>query len=190
MPEEFDRGLRIVASKKRVALSAELFKPKNPQASLFEDDASWTIVFISVSELPEGDFVNAIRYSEPCVVLDVRLAPRFDIGSLNRERVFDLFRSVQTVYVDSTSPLMHGESREFVIQRLVRHIPISGNAARRPIVFLLGRNENSSIASRTELLSMLRQTERRLDVINIPEPPIDVEINPLPGGGPRLRSAG
>jgi hypothetical protein len=161
MPEEGDRGLRVVASKRRLAICAELFRPENTQASLFGDDEAWLIVFINVSEVNGDDFTNAIRYSDPSVVLDLRLAPRFDVGSLNRERVFELFRSVKTTYVDTTAPLMNGESREVAIQRIITHIPKS-EGPRRTVVFLVGRNDRSSIASRSEMLSLLSQSEKGL----------------------------
>lgn len=180
MPEEFGQGLRVVASKRRLAISAELFRPENPQASLFDDDG-WLIVFINVSEISGDDFAKAIRYSDPSVVVDLRLAPRFDVGSLNRERAFELFRSVGTTYLDTSASLMSGESREEAIQRIIRRVPRGG---RGTVVFLLGRNDNSSVASRAEMLSLLSQSDKRLDVINIPmlpvgpESPIDARRRP------------
>ncbi len=190
MTEESDRGLRVVASKRRLAIGAELFKPANPQASLFGDDGAWMIVFINVSELTGEDFSNAIRYSEPSVVIDLRLAPRFDIGSFNRERAFELFRVVKTTYVDTTAKLMNGESREVAIERMITHIPRNETSSRRTVVFLLGRNDNSSIASRAEILSFLAQSEKQLDVINIPELPVGCEAPLMPDGGHKLRSVG
>jgi hypothetical protein len=190
MPEECDRGLRVVASKRRLAVSAELFRPENAQPSLFREEDTWMIVFINVSELRGDDFTNAIKYADPSVVLDLRLAPRFDIGSLNRERAFELFSSVKTRYVDATAPIMNGESREVAIQRIIRHIPIGSASSRGTVVFLLGRNDQSSIASQSEMLTLLGQSEKRLDVINIPELSVSCDPPTMQEDGRKLRSVG
>ena len=161
-------GLRIVSSKRRMALSAEMFRPLARQAGLFDDELSWTVVFVVVPDLPEGVFGDVIRLAEPSFVFDLRLAPRFDLGSLNRERAFELFDRVGANYVDTTTPLMAGVNREEVLEMLVRRLPAAGLAAQRPVVFLLGRGE-SSLASPGEILSILGQSSRRLDVINVPQ---------------------
>jgi len=161
-------GLRIVSSKRRTSLSAEMFRPKDSQQSLFDDECPWTIVFAHVPDLPEGAFVDLIRLSEPSFVFDLRLAPRFDIGALNRERAFELFDRAHATYVDTTTPLMGGANREEVIERLIRRMPTTGLDARRPVVFLLGRSE-SSLATQPEILSILGHSARRLEIINVPE---------------------
>jgi hypothetical protein len=88
-----------------------MFRPQERQAGLFDDEGAWTIVFVSVPDLPEGVFGDIIRYAEPSFVFDLRLAPRFDMGSLNRERAFELFDRVRATYVDTTTPLMAGVKR-------------------------------------------------------------------------------
>ena len=169
MSSPTDRGgLRVVSSKRRIALSAEMFRPQERQAGLFDDEAAWTIVFVSVPDLPEGVFGDIIRYAEPSFVFDLRLAPRFDMGSLNRERAFELFDRVRATYVDTTTPLMAGVKREEVIEMLVRRLPDAGLAARRPVVFLLGRSE-SSLATPPEILSILGRSSHRLEIINVPQ---------------------
>ena len=160
------RGLRVVSSKRRITLSAEMFRPLERQAGLFDDP--WTIVFVSVPDHPEGVFGDIIRYAEPAFVFDLRLAPRFDMGSLNRERAFELFDRVHATYVDATTPLMAGIKREEVIELLVRQLPAAGLAPHRPVVFLLGRSE-SSLATPPEILSILGQSTRRLEIINVPQ---------------------
>ncbi len=161
-------GLRVVSSKQRRSLTAEMFRPVERQSSLFDEESPWTIVFACVPDLPEGDFGELMRLSEPSFIFDLRLAPRFDIGSLNRARAFELFERVHATYVDTTTPFMTGAKREEVIEMLIRQLPTTGMEARRPIVFLHGRSE-SSLASPTEILSILRQSARSLEIINIPD---------------------
>jgi hypothetical protein len=145
-----------------------MFRPTERQSSLFEDESPWMIVFACVPDLPEGAFGELVRLSEPSFVFDLRLAPRFDIGSLNRARAFEMFERVHATYVDTTSPLMTGAKREEVIEKLIRQLPTGGIEARRPIVFLHGRTE-SSLATPTEILSILGQSTRRLEIINVPD---------------------
>lgn len=161
-------GLRVVSSKRRTLLSAEMFRPAELQPSLFDNEAPWTIVFACVPDLPEGVFSEMVRLSEPSFVFDLRLAPRFDLGSLNRERAFELFDQVHATYVDATSPLMSGVNREEVIAMLIRRLPAAGIQARRPVVFLYGRSE-SSLATPPEILSILNHSDRRLVIVNVPE---------------------
>jgi hypothetical protein len=161
-------GLRLVSSKRRRSLSAEMFRPTEQQSSLFDDESPWMIVFACVPDLPEGVFGDLLRLSEPSFVFDLRLAPRFDIGTLNRARAFELFERFHSTYVDTTTPLMTGVKREDVIEKLIKQLSTAGKETRRPIVFLHGRSE-SSLATPSEILSILGQSARRLEVINVPE---------------------
>ena len=158
-------GLRLVQAKRPFSIDTTLFKRAERQGSLFED--SWLVVLASVPDLPDNTFVDLIRCAEPALIFDLRLAPRFDFGTLNRERAFRLFEHVKATYVDATTPLMTGTNKEEVIRQLVERIASDGINVRRPVVFLLGRTE-SSLASEGEILSILGHMGRRLDVVNIP----------------------
>jgi hypothetical protein len=142
-----------------------MFRPGQSQASLFGD--RWLVVFVCVPDLPDGVFTELMRYSEPSFVFDLRLAPRFDLGSLNRERAFELFDRVHATYVDATVPLMAGGDRERAIEMLIRRFPTAGADSRRPIMFLLGRAD-SSLASPAEILSLLNEADRDLEVVSLP----------------------
>ncbi len=169
MPKPAEHGrLRIVSTRRRAEVSAELFRPAEQQSSLFDAEDPWLIVFACVPDLPEGAFRDLMRYSEPSFVFDLRLAPRFDIGTLNRQRVFEIFDRIHTVYVDTTTPLMGGADREQVIEQMMRKLPQKGSDARRPIVFLHSHGEGS-LASPLEILSILKHSERRLHVVSVPE---------------------
>jgi hypothetical protein len=85
---------------------------------------------------------------------------------------------------------MNGESREVALERIIGHIPRDVMATRKPLVFLVGRNDHSSIASRFEILTMLAQSEKRLDVMNIPEFLVGPEGPSMAEGKSKLRSVG
>lgn len=161
------RGLRIVPAKRQFSIDAALFRRVERQGSLFEEPDSWLVVLASIPDLPDNTFTELIRCSEPALIFDLRLVPRFDFGTLNRERAFELFERVKATYVDATTPLMTGSNKEEVIRLLIQRIALDGVNVRRPVVFLLGRAE-SSLASQNEILSILGHVGRRLDIVSIP----------------------
>lgn len=56
--------------------------------------------FASVENATEGDFLEFLEVSEPDVVLDLRIVPRFDFGRLSRKSVFRIFEEMSIRYYD------------------------------------------------------------------------------------------
>lgn len=70
------------------------------QADLFPMAKPWLLIFTDASDLSADYFVALLDEAQPTYVLDVRPTPRFDIGRLNRRRVFEIFRKNHIHYVD------------------------------------------------------------------------------------------
>jgi hypothetical protein len=159
MPNETLRAnsrLRLVHSKTANPIrSREFFQTEvGPQTSLFAYPKPGMIVFVQFQSIKDVDFVDLLTEAQPAYVVDLRLAPRFDIGVLNRRLVFELFDKVRANYVDSTAVLMSGKDRETAIKAISELLHSSRVDLERPIVFIL-ENMNNSAASDSEILAML-----------------------------------
>ena len=162
--------LKLVHSRKPDPISSSAFVSAQvgPQASLFAHPKPGMIVFVQFQHINDVQFVNVITSAQPAYVFDMRLAPRFDFGTLNRRAVFDLFDKFHTTYVDATAPLMSSNEPNVALRRLSDLLKSSRVDLERPIVFLLG-NTSSSAASDSEILSMLSAAGKdALEVLVVP----------------------
>lgn len=148
--------LKLIHSRDRNMAPSSMFllPDAGPQASLFAEPKAGMIVFVQFQAINDAEFINVITNAQPSYVFDVRFAPRFDIGTLNRSAVFDLFDRVHTTYIDVTAPLMSTNEREKFLERLSELLSSGRVDLKRPIVFLLGNNSGSA-ASDEEILSLL-----------------------------------
>lgn len=70
------------------------------QRALFAGHSSRTVIFVNASNVRDQDIRTILEATHSGTVLDVRVAPRFDIGNLNRGKTFELFESFKVEYVD------------------------------------------------------------------------------------------
>ena len=150
--ENDSHRLQVVYSRQRPRVDASRFQTEGPQGSLFPRLKPGVVVFVQFSTVGDEEFADALRLAKPCYVFDLRIAPRFDLGNLNRRTAFAIFEEVKATYVDATTPLMMGEQRETAIQRL-NDVLVKADL-RRPVFFLFG-SEKGSIASEKEVLNLL-----------------------------------
>lgn len=70
------------------------------QLSLFPENNPHSIVYVTPGKLGESEFMDVFDKIHPRTILDLRMAPRFDIGMLNRKKVFDFFLNEKMDYHD------------------------------------------------------------------------------------------
>ncbi len=99
------RHLRLVTQSSK----AQTKKHKGVQRRLFAGESKSLLVFLDMSVATEGMFINVIR-SGVLRVFDLRVAPRFDLGQLNRGRVFELFDALRIDYFDIAGLLVFSGS--------------------------------------------------------------------------------
>src|SRR5688572_13373431 len=104
--------LRIVRPKDARPLAAEDFAPQTWQSNLFASTDPSQIIFVNVELLDERDFLTVLIASRMRFVIDLRQAPRFDIGSLNRRLVFGLFEKSAAKYIDVAGRLEITDHRD------------------------------------------------------------------------------
>src|SRR5258708_6702550 len=89
--------LQVVRPKAEpVPLRAEDFSPTTWQGTLFARKSPYLLVFIDFENTTEMDFLTVLVAANLRFMIDLRLVPRFDIGSLNRKLVFSLFQKSDT----------------------------------------------------------------------------------------------
>ncbi len=93
--------LRLVKPEvERARLETAVLPTQEIQTDLFPLAKPWLMIFTDVSEISADSFVMLINEARPTFILDVRTAPRFDIGRLNRSRVFEIFEQNHIQYID------------------------------------------------------------------------------------------
>ena len=162
--------LQLAHSRKPNRISRSLFVSGDagPQGSLFAQPKPGMIVFVRFPAIDDAGFVNVITSAQPAYIFEMRLAPRFDIGTLSRRVAFDLFEKAHATYVDATAALMSGNEHNEALQKISDILQSGKVDMQRPIVFLLG-SAASSAASDSEILSLLAAAGKEaLEVLFVP----------------------
>lgn len=104
--------LRVVRPEDRASVAPEDFAPQTWQSNLFASTDPSLFIFVNVELLDERDFLTVLVASKMRFVIDLRQAPRFDIGSLNRRTVFALFERCSAKYFDVAGRLEIADARD------------------------------------------------------------------------------
>ena len=93
--------LRLVHSDNRAGDATPAAGSATPaQDSFLPSSQPQTLIFLAWSKASSEDLLDIFELSKPKLILDMRVAPRFDLGQLNRKRFFDLLRDYDCRYVD------------------------------------------------------------------------------------------
>jgi hypothetical protein len=118
----------LITSPKRREVSEEVFSLPD-QAELFASFAPNMLVFVTFPRATDKEFLASLDWSKPGIIIDFRRYPRFDIGSLTRQKVFEEFNERQISYVDFAWSFSsgHGEACPMlgpVLQRIKGRVMI------------------------------------------------------------------
>jgi len=126
------------------------------------------VVFVSFLQIEDQDFFEVMEYAQPSVILDLRVAPRFDLGKLTRSLAFQIFEQVKASYIDAASLVTTGDSHEAALNAIRQILASSRFDLSRPIVCLVGQ-PGSSVASDKEVLDLLAETGKKAsEVVSVP----------------------
>jgi TIR domain len=93
--------LRLVHSDSNVARTLpELTRATPAQDSFLPSSHPSTLIFLAWGKLSLDDLMDVFELSKPKLILDMRVAPRFDLDQLTRRRFFELLRQYDCQYVD------------------------------------------------------------------------------------------
>ncbi len=101
--------LRLIHDRADASGPDSLTRYEPVQASLLADAVS-TVFVCTTEELDERGFIELFTSLHTTLVLDLRMTPRFDFGTLNRRRALSLFEGLSIRYLDLglKSPTMDG----------------------------------------------------------------------------------
>lgn len=105
--------LRLVTKPtERKQIGEAEFKISQDQRTLFASENPALLIFVEFDAATEAEFVSLIVSARPKVVFDLRLAPRFDVGAMNRKLVFALFQDAGARYYDVSGALGVKQARD------------------------------------------------------------------------------
>jgi hypothetical protein len=70
------------------------------QDSFLPSGQTSTLIFLAWGKTTHDDILDVFELSRPKMILDMRVAPRFDLGQLNRKQFFSLLKDHDCRYVD------------------------------------------------------------------------------------------
>lgn len=114
------------------------------QGALFPSKRSNILIFVELDQLNEPQFFSLLQELSPKIIIDVRIAPRFDIGRCNRQRAFHAFSEINAAYLEVPGLLdMHNvEKSNSGMRRLVdmarKNKMIHDDGLVGPILFFIG----------------------------------------------------
>lgn len=175
MSEKRDKGfIKLVYSKDdhSHAHIERREKALSGQLSMFPSHSPNMIVFVTSGQLDEGSFTHLLDSIHPSYFIDLRSAPRFDYGALNRIKAFDLFDTSDVTYFDldpsdlaafeilikkSTEKTWAGSSGQFK-----KKIPQTYFG---PLVFVLDENANENSVKETVVDMLNNMSKKDWDIL-------------------------
>jgi len=144
------------------------------QNTLFAMEHASLLVFVNFESATEADFLTMLTDGRPRYVFDLRLVPRFDIGSLNRRLVFSVFAQSSTQYSDlSGRPASKGDrgsqlDPKVLGDQILKTMRVLRSSLQGPIAFLVD-NQQFQEDYISDLASQLPSPEEKgWDVLRIP----------------------
>lgn len=146
--------------------SEDAKESKELQQALFPRSSSCAFIFVQFPDVTDDEFISVIDSAKPGCVVELRGAPRFDIGRLNRKAAFDVFTRNQTTYLDFVAP--GAMDLNYIKAKLEEFSACL--TSHRPLMFLVNASQYSS-AFAGEVLRILQLKWEDRDICEIPAPP-------------------
>jgi hypothetical protein len=170
MEETTSRQFKIVSSRNGHSDVTES-EHRLVQGLLFGIQQQNVLVFVSLAGVEEDDFLALLRSTKPAVVVELRPVPRFDIGRLNRQTVFECFEREQARYLDvgvGNCDLGNSQSVRSCLQPAAA--VLRSAAKGRPLMFLISELQNHKQVRQT-VYDLLGCAEGEWQVLEVPSEP-------------------
>lgn len=171
----------VTRSPPRPALPTGSFEPASWQRTLFVTQNENLLAFVEFSNVLEAEFLEIILGAKARYVIDLRLVPRFDTGSLNRKMVFALFAQTGSQYIDMSGELGVRDKRDanlnpgLLVGHLMRAVQRSGQVLDGPIMLLVDAAQFTEEYVTTLAEGMQSLRPKGWDVLRVP---VSVEAGP------------
>jgi hypothetical protein len=110
--------------------------------------------------------VSLLESAGPAVVVELRQIPRFDIGPLNRQSIFDLFRQKGDVYLDFGTGEFEGSNTDDLPLRVQKTLQRYVEQ-QRPFLFLTSAAQEPPSFSKS-ILKWLRGSKEPWEIYEVP----------------------
>lgn len=161
--------LEIVRTPQRDQVQADDFIEANCQANLFPSPKRGLLILVYFPDVTDEEFRNVLRQAKPALILELRTAPRFDIGTLDRSSAFKLFLDQESKYIDLSSKSMGAANEYKLVGDLESFLKNSSLSVERPIMILLNRPSSiSDSVSKKIRASVLSALPEIRDVFELP----------------------
>jgi hypothetical protein len=136
------------------------------QRTLFPLRSCRSLIFVSLPDVDYREFVSILESAGPLVIVELRRIPRFDLGPLNRQSIFDLFRRLEDVYLDlgtEEAEGLNGADFSLKVQRaLQRYVQ-----QQRPFLFLTSTTQNPPALSKS-IFEWLQKSNEDWEIYEVP----------------------
>lgn len=168
------RFLRLVEKSEAKPLTREDFVRPAWQNTLFAAEQP-ELLILDFQRVTEVDFLAVLTDARPRYVFDLRLVPRFDLGSLNRRLVFSLFAQSATRYVDLSADRGNKKERDdhlkanVLANELRRTIVSPTSAIGRPILFVVDEPQFEETYISAFVSGLPSPNDNGWDVLRVPQ---------------------
>jgi hypothetical protein len=135
------RKFEVLRSAKRLSPKPEDFIESEHQANLFASPKRGLIIFMYFPDVTEEEFRATVEYAKPANILELRSAPRFDIGTLNRRLAFDVFEHQNSTYIDLGCPGKESRNFDYLLWECKSVLKDSKVRLGRPMMFLMSKDD-------------------------------------------------
>lgn len=161
-------GLQLVKSRQRVDLSRADFCEPGTQGLLFPVPKRGAVLFVHLHSITDVEFKEILEIAAPAFVLDLRAAPRFDIGRFNRRLAFAAFERCNSVYIDLSGTTMGKEDTMEVLDNLRTFLKTNRPPFPRPVMFLADGSGGGNTLVGGVLDVMTRFGGTKVEVFELP----------------------
>lgn len=168
------RFLRLVEKSEAKPLTRKDFIRPAWQNTLFAAEQPSLLIFLDFQHVTEVDFLTVLTDARPRYVFDLRLVPRFDLGSLNRKLVFSLFGQSSTRYVDISAGLGSKKDRDHylranVLANELRRTIGSPRSTKGPILFVVDEAQFDETYISAFVSELPSPNDNGWDVLTVPQ---------------------
>ena len=153
----------LIKSSRRRQITEDSF-PRPLQAELFASYSDNVLIFVTLAKATNEEFLKALDHSKLGLIFDIRRFPRFDIGSLTRQKAFEEFDRRHIDYVDYACSWSDASGPDFACPYLRPEL----HRLRGIIMFLLEDRLYTSEVERTIVEQCMVLTRKSWDVVRIP----------------------
>ncbi len=162
--EETRFGFKLIQGHKSTVAECRPLGSQPVQQGLFPFGQGRCLIFVCFPSVTEREFVSLVRTAQPAVAVELRRAPRFDIGRLTRQLVFKFFEDAKCRYYD---PIPHPQPDCNDLKNwLAPALDISEKDTARPIMFFLSDAEDTRVL-RQRIYNAFADSDRNWEVYDV-----------------------